>query len=246
MILAAVPYILQLFCIIDIFRKGASTYWIYLILFVPYVGGAAYLIVEILPRMRVKNISSIPDLLIRKVSPSARLRALKNEYDYLKSSQNKYNLMNEYLVCGYPSEALVLVEELFTDPIADKREVLLAKAECLHALGRDKEAETVLADFEKKYAYKKEREHLLRLTVFEKTRPQEETEALFAEMKTKLNTFEAKCYYIEYLIRCKKYQEAAAEIEEIKKTKKDLLSRGYRFERKWADKATSLKNLIPG
>jgi hypothetical protein len=43
------PLALQLLLIIHVIKTGRNTLWIFLLIFVPLVGGLAYLIVEVLP-----------------------------------------------------------------------------------------------------------------------------------------------------------------------------------------------------
>jgi len=50
----------QVFCIVDVIRRGRSTIWIMALVFLPLASGIAYFIVEILPTLqhnRVVNVS---------------------------------------------------------------------------------------------------------------------------------------------------------------------------------------------
>jgi hypothetical protein len=78
-LLIALPYLLQLLCIIHIVRTGRNTSWIWLIIFVPYVGGVAYLLVEVLPtlgRGGRRTLATTRDIVVRSLNPSARLEGL--------------------------------------------------------------------------------------------------------------------------------------------------------------------------
>ena len=42
-------YFIQLLLIIHVLKTGRDRYWIWLLLFLPLIGGVAYLVVEIIP-----------------------------------------------------------------------------------------------------------------------------------------------------------------------------------------------------
>ena len=67
-LLLALPYLLQLLCIIHVLKTGRNTSWIWLIIFLPYVGGLAYLVVEVLPtlgRGGRRAIAATRDIVVR-------------------------------------------------------------------------------------------------------------------------------------------------------------------------------------
>ncbi|MBQ3800986.1 MAG: PLDc N-terminal domain-containing protein, partial [Treponema sp.] len=51
-LVSALPYILQLLLIIHIIRNGKPFLWLWLIVFLPYIGGIVYLVMEVLPDLR--------------------------------------------------------------------------------------------------------------------------------------------------------------------------------------------------
>ena len=46
-----ISYFIQLVLIIHVLKTGRNRYWIWMLLFLPLIGGVAYLVIEILPEI---------------------------------------------------------------------------------------------------------------------------------------------------------------------------------------------------
>jgi len=82
MIFALVPYILQLALIIHCIKTNKPFYWIYLIIFIPYVGGVAYLLVELLPALlNSRQLRQTGQSIVRTFNPSVTIKKLEEQLE---------------------------------------------------------------------------------------------------------------------------------------------------------------------
>jgi hypothetical protein len=242
-VLAILPYVLQLLCIIHIIRNGKNTFWIYILIFVPYVGGIVYLIVEILPSLGKKgSISSITDIVVTKIIPTYKLKELESKLALSQSFENKRNLADEYVNCGYFDKAITLYDSILVGIDKNNSDILLSKAKALYGNHNYQEAYSQLTKIDGNgFEYKKESELLIKLKIMEHIKPKEEVILLYKDAKTRFNSFEIIYYYIDYMITQNDMTEARSAIKEIEDIKNQLNRNKVTYQKMWVRKALLLK-----
>ena len=136
-------YLIQLLLIIHCIRNHKGFGWIWLLVFLPFVGGLAYLIVEIVPDFFHRSRGSA-DQISAKIFPGKRLENARNE---LKRSPTPYNKLVLAETCFELDErqtAEKLYRELTEGWYKNDSAVLLKFARCLIAWGEFGEACAVL------------------------------------------------------------------------------------------------------
>lgn len=98
--------ILQGICIIHAMKTGRRD-WIYIILFLPAIGGIAYIIREILPEI---NQGDFWNNLQRIFFPGARVRDLERRLRISDTITNKMNLAEEYMLSKQYDKAITLTQ----------------------------------------------------------------------------------------------------------------------------------------
>lgn len=244
------PYLLQLLCIVHIVRTGREYYWIYIIIFVPIIGGVAYIVVEILPslihgRGTVRLPSTYVDIVVRSISPTARLKRFERDVAFSPTHENKRVLADEYLACGDHEKALAIYQALATGTWSRDPELTFLRAKCLYALGKYKEGFALVTALESGgYTYRKESEVLVKLKLLERLDPNTvATAQLYAQYEKKFQSFEIGYYYADFLIRNGMNAEALQVIERFAGVRKQLNSMGMIYDRAWAHKMLGLRML---
>jgi hypothetical protein len=80
MLLLIAPYVIQILLIIHVIRTGRNQLWIWVLLFLPLAGGAAYVAVEMLPELfRSRSARRTARGLRKAMDPSADLRRYESE-----------------------------------------------------------------------------------------------------------------------------------------------------------------------
>lgn len=136
-----VSILLQLLCIVHVFRTGRNTAWIMAIAFLPMVGILAYLIVEILPGMpRDRRVREARTRIADRMDPERRVREATDAVEFTDTVGNRLDLGDALMARGRAAEALDqfrIAERL--SPHVD-RAIGMRIAEAAYEAGRGTEA----------------------------------------------------------------------------------------------------------
>jgi hypothetical protein len=248
-VLIALPYLLQLLCIIHVVRTGRNTSWIWLIIFVPYVGGVAYLLVEVLPtlgRGGRRALATTRDIVERTINPSARLKTLERTAAFSPTHENERALADEYAACGDHAKALVLYEKLASGMHARDADLVLARARCFYGLGRHHDGNRLLDDLEAAgHDFRTIPEALVRLKLMEGAGGDGiALAAVWTRYERKFQSFEFAWHHADFLARTGRKAEALAVIDRVEETKRQLDAMGQPFDRAWMRRVLRLRATI--
>ena len=200
LIIFALPYILQLALIIHIIKTNKPFYWLYLIIFIPYLGGAAYILIELLPALfSSREVRRAGQSLVRTLNPSAGIKKLEEQLQNQDTVSNRSALAQAYIEAERFSDALPLLEACLTGPFADDSALLFLYAQALYGNGDAEKAAAILKTLQKTQPFSAVKERLLELHVRAALLKQpltEDFESLWNESKN----FEAGFYYVKALI----------------------------------------------
>jgi len=133
-VLAVLSFIFQLGLAIHCIQSGRDKSWIYLILFVPMLGGLAYLITQVLPDIKGDPRARKAALgVARALDPTAELRRRKDELVISDNVKNRLSLADECMAAGLYPEAAELYESCLKGPDAEDPTIRLQLAQCLFA-----------------------------------------------------------------------------------------------------------------
>jgi hypothetical protein len=215
----ALPSRSKLLCIIHVVRTGRNTSWIWLIIFVPYVGGVACLLVEVLPtlgRGGRRTIASTRDIVQRTFNPTAHLKAL------------------------------VLYEKLASGMHARDADLALARARCLYRLGRHPDGTRLLDELEAAgHDFRTIPEALVRLKLLEGAGSDGvAVAAAWARFERKFQSIEFAWHHADFLVRTGRKAEALAVIDRVEEAKRQLDAMGQPFDRAWMRRVLRLRATI--
>lgn len=135
----------EIACAVHVMRTGRNPYWIYLVVFIPVVGMAAYLLVEILPDLSRSRTARRAALgMAKAINPGKALREAMRRAQMTPTAENKAALAEAHLQAGQPAEAVALYREALTGIHATDPGMMLGLAEAEFLLGRPAEAQSVL------------------------------------------------------------------------------------------------------
>ena len=127
----------QVACAVHVVRTGRPYYWIYIVVFVPMVGMAAYLIAELLPDlMGSRTARHAASGMGRAIDPGRGLREAQRRAQMTPTIENKAALAEEYQRSGQPGDAAALYRETLTGIHATDPTMMLGLARALFARGR--------------------------------------------------------------------------------------------------------------
>jgi len=229
----------QIGCAVHVLRTGRSYLWIFLVVFVPAVGMAAYFLVEILPElMQSRTARQAASGVARTIDPGKELREAARRAQITPTVQNKAALAELYLSTGSPAEAAALYRDALTGIHATDPGMMLGLARALFADGNAAEAQAVLERFsEANPDYTTPDGHLLYARCLE---AQGKTDEALEEYKAVAVYYpgqEARCRLGLLLQRCGRAEEARQVFEEVCQLVDDGPRHQRRAQREWYDMA---------
>jgi hypothetical protein len=206
---------LQIFCVVDVIRRGRNTIWIMAIVFLPVAGALAYFIVEILPTLQHnRHVRAARQTVVEKLDPERELRAAQQALDVADTMANRLRVADALTELGRHSAALPLYQR-GAGPRPDFRtgEKL---ARSLFLNDRPTEALSVLDALPKVTAQSdQDRARLLRGRILEDMGRSDEALALYGDVMDRIAGDEARCRYAALLLKVGRRGEARRVLEEV-------------------------------
>jgi hypothetical protein len=128
-LLSILIWLIQLILIIHVLKTGRSRYWIMILLFMPMIGGIAYLIIELLPEFSgsisgQRAVRSVKQTL----NPGAGLRQHEAAWDQSPNADNGRRYAEALLDSGYSDEAEAIINQALKGLFTTEPTLLLLKA----------------------------------------------------------------------------------------------------------------------
>lgn len=122
-ILALIPYLIQLLLIIHCIKTGRSG-WLWLIVFLPYIGGIVYIIMNVIPDIKESRIiNNFGDSLDNTFRPNNKIITLQKLVKKQETITNIIALADAYSDAGNQEEALKLYNECLSGPYEHDSEI---------------------------------------------------------------------------------------------------------------------------
>lgn len=124
-----ITYFIQLLLIIHVLKTGRNRYWIYLLLFVPMIGGVAYLIIEVLPEFSggIRGQRALRSVR-QAVNPEAELKNCAAAWEQSTNTDNARRYVEALLSHGQYSQAAEVLEQALSGFFSTEPSLLLLKA----------------------------------------------------------------------------------------------------------------------
>ncbi len=142
--------ILDVALIIHVIRTGRFMPWFYVILFLPGIGAAIYVVMELIPEWTGSRKGQMARRQIATaLNPTGRYRQLVDELGIVDTIANRSALAEECLRLGKFDEALGLYAGILEKPLGDEPAFALGKARAEFGLGRTADAVATLDDLKR-------------------------------------------------------------------------------------------------
>jgi hypothetical protein len=222
MILYLLIIAFQVYCIIDVIRRGRNSIWIMALVFLPLASGIAYFVVEILPGLQGnRHVRVARQKIADKIDPERELRAAQQELDIADTMANRIRVADALTTLGRHAEALPLYERgAGARPDLRTGEKL---ARCLFLNDRAAKALSLLDGLPKTTVQSDlDRITLLRARILEELGRNDEALALYGDVVDRLPGDEARCRYAGLLLKMKRKAEARRVLEDVEHRMKYL------------------------
>jgi len=216
MIVYAAIIAVQVALIIDVIRHGANRVWIMALMFLPMASTIAYLIVEVLPRMKHnRRLRAAHAQIVDKLDPERELRAAREALDIAQTAANRLRLADALTAHGRHAEALPLYRDAIGGAKRDYRsgEKL---ARCLFLSDRNEEALVTLDGMSQPSAPSdRNRLALLRARILEDLGRDSEPEAAYAALVARFPGAEFRCRYAGLMLKQSRRADARRLLDEV-------------------------------
>jgi hypothetical protein len=152
-------YFIQLVLIIHVLKTGRERYWILMLLFLPLIGGIAYLVVELIPEFsRSIKGQKASHGVKRLINPAGDIRRYTSAWEHSPNVENGRQLATALLEAGKTEEASRVIDTALSGFFKTDPTLLLLKAraqfkqdqfsECVHTLDELRDHHPDLRDAE--------------------------------------------------------------------------------------------------
>lgn len=155
--------IVQVLLVVHVFRNHKPTYWIFLLLFMPFIGAMAYILLEILPEWRSgRQGAQVADSITRMVNPTGQLKALEAQLANANTMANRIAYADELVRCGHYQEGIARYQEdlrgIYADDIDLRKKLataytLMGDHTAAYQVWQQLHAEQALKQLEEQLAY---------------------------------------------------------------------------------------------
>jgi len=140
-LISILVWAMQLALIIHVLKTGSSRYWILILLFMPLIGGVAYLVIELLPQFSgsvtgQRTMRSVKQTL----NPGADLRQTEAAWNQSPNVDNSRRYAEALMDSGKTSEAEDIINQALKGLFATEPTLLLLKARLQFESERTSEA----------------------------------------------------------------------------------------------------------
>jgi len=226
---------LQIICVIHCLRKGAEQRWIWLIVFLPYIGCIAYFFTEILPATQTGNLQT--GLASLFISPAGRIRRLEENLRFADTFNNRILLADAYKTAGRTQEAIELYTSSLTGAFTENEYVINQLISAYFETKQYPELIFLARKIYKRPQFARSEAHLLYARALDITGDKEGAEMEFKRMRGRFADFAARYQYSLFLQREGREKEAQDMLKDIVEEAHHLSSREKRSNRTWIQKS---------
>jgi hypothetical protein len=217
-------FLVQVACVVHLFRNHRNNLWLWAILLLPIAGSAAYVVVEVLPGLfRRREVRAVQAAAVRKLDPERELRAAREAVDVADTAATRTALADALAEAGNWGEAVRHYREAVAKTPGQDRAARfkLARA-CLEA-GNTAEARRLLETLpESSSPTENDRAALLLARSLDELGEADRAAALYAELGERMPGAEAQCRHAALLIARGRGAEAVPLLEEAERRARRL------------------------
>ncbi|MFC1777315.1 tetratricopeptide repeat protein [Pseudomonadota bacterium] len=143
-------WLIQLALIIHVLKTGRSRYWILILIFMPLIGGVAYLVIELLPELSgsIRGQRALRNVK-QTLNPGADLRQSEAAWSQSPNVDNGRRYAQALLDSGKTDEAEDIINQALKGLFATEPTLLLLKARLQFEKERTREAMQTLESLQK-------------------------------------------------------------------------------------------------
>jgi hypothetical protein len=240
---ATLLLIINVILIVHAVKTGRFTPWFYVLLFLPGVGAAVYVVVELLPEWLGSYKGQVARRNVaRVVNPGRRYRDLTDELALVDTVANRAALAAECLNLRKFGEASLHYAAIIANPLADEPQFFLGKARAEFGQGQSAAAIATLDELRRHWPeFQSADGHLLYAIALEENGRNDEALANYAKLSQYFPGVEPRVREAQLLQKLGRQADARALAAEVVNGLRRAPSYVRRSQRQWFSLARKLE-----
>jgi hypothetical protein len=216
--------LVQILCVVHLFRNHRNNLWLWAIILLPIAGSAAYFVVEILPGLfQTREVRAVKSAAVRRLDPDRELRAAREAVDVTDTAATRTALADALADSGNWGEAVRHYREAVAKTPGKDRTARLKLARACLESGNVLEARRLLEALpDSASSSENDRAALLLARSLETLGEKDRAIALYGELGERMAGAEAQCRQAGLLIAAGRGGEAVPLLEEAERRARRL------------------------
>jgi hypothetical protein len=229
-----VSIVLQAICVYHCIRHGNQNKWIWVIVFLPFIGCLIYFFSEIVTGREMNRVQLG---LGEFINPSSSIRKLEENLRFTDTFANRVALADAYLASGAIDKAISLYEESLKGAF-DENEYVLSQLVVAYSQKKlYNEVVTIAYKIKHLPQFNYSHCHVLYANALAQIGATEKAEIEFRKMNGKFSHYEGRYMYSLFLSKQQRFEEAHQLLSDIVAESRHLSSYERRYYRNWIIKA---------
>lgn len=197
--------LLQAICVFHSIRRGHQQKWIWIIVFLPFIGSLAYIFTEMVKKQHVSAIQSTAASI---VNPGGKISDLEKRFKFSDTFINRVALADAYLENGMNEKAIELYEPAVKGVLQDEH-VIRQLIQAYHNVGRYEDIVAIGPKVANTMNFSKSHASLLYTLALEKAGRTDLAEKQYQAMNHRYSNYEARYRYGMFLLSLNRREDAS-------------------------------------
>ena len=219
---------LQVYCIYHVYKNRNPYYWVFLIIFLPVIGSAIYLITQVYNKQGAEKITSE---ITHIINPTKKIRDLEKQLQFSETYQNRVNLADAYLENKDYNNALPHYLEALNDSSQNDFYVASKLVEVYFLAEKYNKVVLYAEKIKDRPEFKKSRTQFIYGLALEKLGNFESAENSLRQIDVRYSFYEERLALAKFLISRDKVADAKEILEEVQKESQNMTKTNKRIYR---------------
>jgi hypothetical protein len=234
-----IVYAIQIALVVHVLKTGRDRYWIWLLIFLPLIAGAAYFLIEILPDLRGSIFGQRALRGVRKaIDPGGSIKHRAEAWEQSPNADNARRYGQALLEAGKPEQAMSVLDTALSGFFATEPTLLLLRAQVQFEMEKPQQAVDTLEQLqEHNKDFRSPEGHLLYARALEASGNLENALTEYRSVSTYFPGAEARYRLAMALKNSDHENKAQREFEQILQDAKLAPPHFRKSQKKWLDAA---------
>ena len=203
---------LQAYCIYHLIKNRNPYYWIFLIIFLPFIGCLIYLITQVYNKRDAEKVTSE---IVTLINPTKRIKDLERKLEFSETFQNRINLADAYLANKEYQKAITNYELALDSDYQNDFYVIKSLIACYYNIESYKEVIRYSEKIIEHPEFKKSKMPFFYGLALEKLERVEEPETQLRAIDVRYSNYDERLVLAKFLMTKNKTEDAKEILNEI-------------------------------